>query len=583
MRTHSMLLLAVGVMLPGCNDGGDLLTDGHSTGGTLVVSTSTAGNAPDQDGYLLTVDATDSLLLGPTDSADIDLSVGRHTLRLRGMAGQCSVSPGTPLDVEVSSEDTTSVAFQLMCSGPNARITTTTIGLDIDLDGYRVVVDGRDQRVTPSNGTVLTRLEPGSRAIGLTSLSPNCALEAPDSRIVTVADTEVALIELVVVCTATSGVIGVVLSGAGVGPVYEAMVDGAAPFPVGPDARAYLSGVPAGDHVVSLSAPGSCSVETAAQSVIVTAGTLLRDTVEATFSVSCVAPPASARIAFVRGPQPGPEGMPGPLDIYLANADGSEVTRLTSGDNPAWSPDGRRIAFDRGGTIHVIESDGSNERPIGPGGLPAWSPDGTRIVLIGAGSSGGGIFVMNADGSKLTRLIRSDFANPGSRDGVAWPEWSPDGRRISFVRAPEYDSFEPWAVYVMNADGSDPRNLDVLRSVGGSFAEVHSWSPDGSRIALGVDPGSYWTIASVNSSGADFRIHYREQSGGYAAHPDWSPDGRYLVFNRYVTTSGCEIPSCPMRIFVVSREGGPARQLIPELAERRDYWDEKPAWSRATE
>ena len=580
MRMHPILLLAVGLMMPGCDDGSGLLTDGPSTGGTLVVSTSTGGNAPDQDGYLLTVDAVDSLPLPPSGTAEIDLPAGQHRLRLLGLAGQCSVSPGTPLDVDVPSGATTSVAFQVTCSTANTRITTTTTGLDVDPDGYRVVVDGSDQVSISTNGTVFTRLTPGSRAIGLTGLSPNCALEAPGSHIVTVADTAIASLDFAVVCTATSGVIGVILSGTGVGSVYEATVDGATPFPVGPAVQAYLDAVPAGDHVVSLSAPATCSVETAAQSVTVTAGSLVRDTVEATFSVSCVAPSASARIAFVRRSQPGPDGMPGPPDIYLANADGSGVTRLTSGENPAWSPDGRSIAFDRGGTIHVIDSDGSNERQVGPGAFPAWSPNGTRIVFVG--SSGGGIFAINADGSKLTRLIRSDFANPGARDGVAWPEWSPDGQ-ITFVRTPAYDSYEPWAIYVMNADGSDPEDLNVLRTVGGSFAEVHSWSPDGSRIALGVDQGPSWIIASVNSSGADFRVHYREQSGGYAAHPDWSPDGRHLVFNRYVTISGCRSPSCPMRIFVVSAEGGPARQLVPEVEQRQDYWDEQPAWSRATE
>jgi Tol biopolymer transport system component len=455
----------------------------------------------------------------------------------------------------------------------------TTTGLDIDSDGYRVVVNDSDQGAISVNDTLPARLDPGSRRIGLTGLAPNCTLDGPASRTVTIAAGEVVPIEFAVACAATTGVIEVLISGSSSGDLFQAMVDGATPVPVGRGAPGYVAGVSVGDHVISIIPPSNCSVETDPQSVTMTAGSLVRDTVEVAFSVSC-ARPTRPRIAFLRSPQPWPDGTPGPgtTDIYLANADGSDAARLTSGESPAWSPDGRRIAFYRDEAIHVIDADGSNERPLGKGNLPAWSPDGTRIVFVTTtgGFSGAGIFVMNADGSGLTRLISGDFANPGSREEVAWPKWSPDGRRISFVRVTEYDSFEPWAIYVINADGSDPRKLNHP----GGIAEVHNWSPDGSRIALSITQ-EFWTIASVSSSGGGLRVHYRDEPGG--TYPDWSPDGRRLVFNRYLTTSGCEIPSCPMRIFVVSTEGGPARQLIPEVEQAPDYWDHEPAWARVIE
>jgi hypothetical protein len=178
--------------------------------------------------------------------------------------------PGAPLEVSTG-----------------ARITTTTTGLDIDPDGYRIAVDGAELQTTvPPNGILLTRLDPGSRTIALTGLTLNCAVDGPGSRTVTIVDAEVVPIEFGVICTATSGVVGVVISGSGVG-VFEATVDGATPFPVGPGGPAYLGGVPAGDHVVSLVPPADCSVETEPQSVTVTAGGLIRDTVSVTFSVTC--------------------------------------------------------------------------------------------------------------------------------------------------------------------------------------------------------------------------------------------------------------------------------------------------------
>ena len=110
------------------------------------------------------------------------------------------------------------MAFEVSCRLTGARITTTTTGLDLDLDGYRVEVDGTDQGILPSNGTrVVLRLDPGSRTITLTGLAPNCTIEGPGSHTVTIVDTEIAPVEFAVVCTATSGVIGVVGRGLGNG------------------------------------------------------------------------------------------------------------------------------------------------------------------------------------------------------------------------------------------------------------------------------------------------------------------------------------------------------------------------------
>jgi hypothetical protein len=179
--------------------------------------------------------------------------------------------PGAPLEVSTG-----------------ARITATTTGLDIDPDGYRVEVDGTNGGPIPANGTVLTPLDPGSRTIALTGLTLNCAVDGPGSRPVTVVDNEVARIDFAVVCTATSGVIGVVVEASGIDAdgEYKALVDGT-PFPIALSGTAYLSPVPAGDHVISLVPPANCSVETEPQPVRVTAGGLIRDTVSVTFSVTC--------------------------------------------------------------------------------------------------------------------------------------------------------------------------------------------------------------------------------------------------------------------------------------------------------
>jgi hypothetical protein len=168
-------------------------------------------------------------------------------------------------------------------------ITVSTTGLDIDSDGYHVLVDGRRRELVSANGSVLTRLEPGSWTIGLSGLSGNCTIEGPASHTVRVTDTDVAPVEFAVVCTSTSGVVGVSVevSGSGVAAGYGARLDGTRLFPLLLRGPSYLAGVAPGDHIVSLAVPADCSLETDQQTVTVTSGRLIRDTVEVTFLVAC--------------------------------------------------------------------------------------------------------------------------------------------------------------------------------------------------------------------------------------------------------------------------------------------------------
>ena len=525
MRTHAIIIVAAALTLAACDDAAT--PGGPSTAGTLLVSTSTGGNDPDPDGYLLTVDGVDSLVLAATGNAEISLSAGQHTLQLLSVAGQCSVAPGTRLDVDVASQDTTSVAFKVTCSATGVRITTTTTGLNFDSDGYLVEVDSTEPVRLLSTGTVLIPLDPGNRTVVLTGLSPNCTIKGSASRPVTIVNKEVARIDFAVVCTATSGVIGVVISGSGVGGVYQAMVDGGTPFPVGPADRVYLEGVTAGDHVVSLSSPAGCLIDTDHQSVTVTAGTLIRDTIEVTFSVACSA--TRGVLAFT-------------VDNTLAliNPDGTDYRALTtptsnqSDHHPAWSPDGDRIAFSRMSdgsafplAIHVISPDGINLVRLSPSGAfddtPAWSPDGQRIAFTNQDTllhtaAGVQIYLMNADGSHrvpLTSLPRGAFS----------PTWSPDGEKIAFVdrRTDGYLG----NIYVMDKDGTHLSALTNDRARNFNPA----WSPDGTRIVFSKG-GALFVINADGTHGA--RLTSPPAAGwSYSDYePAWSPDGHAVVFTR---------------------------------------------------
>jgi Tol biopolymer transport system component len=236
---------------------------------------------------------------------------------------------------------------------------------------------------------------------------------------------------------------------------------------------------------------------------------------------------ANGQIVFVRG------WSDGNREIYVMNADGSGQRRLTRNPaddaSPAWSPDGSRIAFDssRNGIpvcdvlrcssgnseIYVMNSDGSGQRRLtrnpADDEAPAWSPDGRKIAFMSYRDGSYEIYVMNADGSGQRRLTRGSDADED-------PAWSPDGRLITFVRSLPDANDE---IYVMNADGSGQHRL----TRGLAQDKSPAWSPDGRRIAFDRDNALY----VMNADGGGLRRLTR--SGG--SDPTWSPDGRRIAFD----------------------------------------------------
>jgi len=278
--------------------------------------------------------------------------------------------------------------------------------------------------------------------------------------------------------------------------------------------------------------------------------------------------PSDVEIAFV-------STRDGEPYIYVARADGSGVTRVTKGESPAWSPDGRSLAFVHwggggiGSVIWVVDLYRREVRPLFQGRDPAWSPDGTRIAFAGSVSTDG-IFVVSPDGSGLTRLMdaRSGCCQPYR------PSWSPDGLRITYLDGGGWwDYGGEYHLYVMNADGTDRREL-VPGSPPHWFAgesNYYSWSPDGSMFAFSAGYSGSDAVATFEP------IQHRQSTYAYGWHPDWSPDGRQLVFE---TRIGCA--GCPRRILVMTLDTGASRQLIPDAAApgQPAYDDYHPVWSR---
>ena len=261
--------------------------------------------------------------------------------------------------------------------------------------------------------------------------------------------------------------------------------------------------------------------------------------------------------------------------IYVMNADGSGITRLTEEQSfnrfPSWSPDGRRIAFQRKQSIYVMNADGSGVTRLTDDSRldlkPSWSPDGRKIAFASSLPSADGdwkydIYVMNADGSGVTRL--TDDAGSDSS-----PSWSPDGQRIAFNsdRGPQGGLYVKFEVYVIDADGSDVTQLTNQPGDRHGVYGRPSWSPDGQRIAFSsADENGSYDIYVVNADGSDLQRITDDPERDYS--PSWSPDGQLIAF---VSRRGRHVNR---EIYVMNADGSGVTRIT-----YRGVDDYSPAWS----
>jgi Tol biopolymer transport system component len=258
------------------------------------------------------------------------------------------------------------------------------------------------------------------------------------------------------------------------------------------------------------------------------------------------------RIIFVR------ESLDGSgLHVFSIDPDGTGEIQLIApaAETPLLSPDGSRLAFEclDGDRVRVCmaDADGSDPtmltpdmsdmaRPIDNYAPRAWSPDSEQLVLIGFGGAPAGIFTMPAsDGGELVRITTSPVRHMD--DTLAL---SPDGSRIVFLRTPIADDHDA-DVYVVATDG-----MSLVRlSPPGMAVEccvAPAWSPDGSRIVFaGKDATDDWAVYSVDADGSD-----RERISpldGWAFAPRWSPDGRTIAFTQSASNGA--------QIFLVHPDG----------------------------
>jgi len=224
---------------------------------------------------------------------------------------------------------------------------------------------------------------------------------------------------------------------------------------------------------------------------------------------------AKGSIAFV-------SDRSGSFELYKMTTSGAAQRRLTRSsrlpkNNPDWAPDGRRLAFAGGrarrADVYLIRPPSSTlfnvSRHAADDTAPAWSPSGTQLVFSSGRGGGRHLFLYTLDTRRTTRLTVGSGADLD-------PAWAPDGTRIAFTRLDAAGNYDVWTLDL--GSGSERR----LTS-GSSQDRDPAWSPGGSEIAFVTnrDVASDYEIYVMKADGSDPR-NISHDPKAFDLSPDWS-------------------------------------------------------------
>jgi Tol biopolymer transport system component len=273
-----------------------------------------------------------------------------------------------------------------------------------------------------------------------------------------------------------------------------------------------------------------------------------------TSSTSSVLVGVKGKIVFVK--KEGNENF-----VYVMNADHTgKVTKLASCGTgecyPSWSPDGKKITFQRsenGVGIYVMSSTGTGMKRLSPipgkDVRPSWSADGKKILftrVVKEDPNGGipntEIDIMNADGTGTKTIL------PANNTFNVEARMSPDGKKIVFMSALGGSQ----QVYTMNADGTSVKKL-TNKGIAGD----PNWSPDSLHISFGSnrEGGGKLNIFTMKADGTDVKQITHFVPPYESGDTSWSPDGKKIVFEWDVDGKGQSDPNARAEVWIVNADG----------------------------
>ena len=509
--------------------------------GAMRVTTTTSGSELDPNGYRVDVMTDDyyyrvtvaSRPIGTNASITIPaLRPGTYHAVLADVAPNCTAaSPSVTVTVAFDQSVDANFAVECVPAG-TLHISTATTGADVGVGDYQIHIVGSGfnsfELLGLDESISLGGLRPGVYQVSIENLRPNCGpTDGPVTREIDVPSGGEISVAFAIRCLAL-GTLRVTNATTGTdhdpnGYVVGLPASGHPDLLLPAGGEVSWSGLAPGVHYLRLDGVAeNCTLGGGAErQVVIPEG----GSTTVALDVSCA---PVTQLVFV-------SERDGNREIYLINSNGTGPTRLTTNaandDAPAWSPDGRRIAFASeraaigSSDIYIMNADGSGvvrRTSSGNNGSPAWSPDGRRIAFISWRDGRNQVYVMSAvdDGSPAIRLT-----NHGGNDFT--PAWSPDGSRIAFASS----RVAPTAVFTMNPDGTGV--TQISRNAGTSADHWSpTWSPDGSMIAFSVQDCPYYCesrLDVMNADGSGARTLAQTVGSGSS----WSPDGRTLSYLEY--------------------------------------------------